>query len=170
MKRKKSMEEWLAETQAPRIVESSHRERLKNQLIQEYRKEKPIMIRWMTTHQKTAWTLCLFLITVVATSSWAGYTALRSYIVEVKTVREVNIIDEKTGDATATVQIETVEKISTIAPDSIEKVKTVREVNVIDGKTGDVTSTVQIETDEEISTVAPDSAAALSEVDKKAIE
>lgn len=120
MKRKPSIEEWLAETQAPRVVESDHRKRLKNQLIHEYRKEKPIMIRWMTTHQKTAWILGLFLMTAVVTSSWAGYTVLRSYIEEVKIQHEINIIDETTGEVKSTVQVETEETISIVVPESAD--------------------------------------------------
>jgi len=117
MNRKPDVETILAETQAPRLVESDHRTRLKHQLIQEHRKEKPIMIRWMTAHQKTAWALGLFLMTVVVTSSWAGYKAIRSYTVEVKTVHEINVVDENTGKVTDTVQVETAEEISIEIPE-----------------------------------------------------
>lgn len=159
MKHNKSIEDLLSETQAPRIVESDHRKRLKNQLIQEYRKEKTTMIRWMASNQKIAWALGLFLMTFVVTSSWAGYKILSTYFEEINVSHEINVIDEATGDVTSTVQVNTLETIS-VDPNSTpadsnpdeNDVNTTHTINIIDEKTGEVSSTVRIESTERIST------------------
>ena len=102
---KQDAEDWLRNIQAPRVVESGHRRRLKNELIREIRKEKTIMsIRTFRT-KKVTFALGIFLALVLVAGAWAGIVTIKSLVVV------------KTGDSTEVIKvIETIKESSQSNP------------------------------------------------------
>ncbi len=79
---KRDAEDWLRNIQAPRVVESGHRCRLKNELIREMRKEKTIMNIGIFQTKKATWALGICLALVLVVGAWAGINSFKTFIVD----------------------------------------------------------------------------------------
>ncbi len=81
MTHNREVEDLLRNTMAPHVVESGHRQRLKNQLIREMRKEKPIMTIRTFLSKRVTLTLGICLALVLGAGAWAGISKIRPFVI-----------------------------------------------------------------------------------------
>ncbi len=88
MKHHDDVEKALADTPVPRLVEGSHRARLKSDLMSEIGKEGSAIPRMIWTWKKKfTWAACALL--VVAATAWGAHKVSKKFIFQEEHVEEV---------------------------------------------------------------------------------